>query len=87
MPPWHADPNHGEFSNSRGLSLDEKKADRWTGVDAGAPEGRPGSTSGAASVLLKAGPCRASLNRIIAMSDKTIHRPGGGNGEVSVLYS
>jgi len=40
MPPWHADPAHGEWSNDRRLSqaeVDTIKA--W--VDGGAPEGNP----------------------------------------------
>jgi hypothetical protein len=38
MPPWHADPTHGEFQNDRRLSPVEKDAIlRW--VAAGAPEG------------------------------------------------
>src|SRR5262249_17490033 len=40
MPPWHADPNYGHFSNDRSLSAEEKDAlDQW--VKAGAPEGNP----------------------------------------------
>jgi hypothetical protein len=40
MPPWHADPNIGEFSNERRLSDREiQTVARW--VDAGAPEGNP----------------------------------------------
>ena len=41
MPPWHADPAHGEFLNDRRLSA----ADRTTLVawaSGGAPEGKPG---------------------------------------------
>src|SRR5688500_11532568 len=40
MPPWHADPAIGHFSNARRLT-DEQKATiaRW--VEAGAPEGEP----------------------------------------------
>ncbi len=40
MPPWHADPAHGKFSNDARLS-DEDKAliNKW--VDNGAPEGDP----------------------------------------------
>jgi hypothetical protein len=40
MPPWHADPKHGEWKNDRHLSLKEIDtiAD-W--VDAGAPQGDP----------------------------------------------
>jgi hypothetical protein len=38
MPPWHADPNHGEWSNDRRLS--PKEIDTITAwVDLGAPEG------------------------------------------------
>jgi hypothetical protein len=40
MPPWHADPSHGEFLNDRRLSENEKKTlVAW--VNAGAPEGKP----------------------------------------------
>ena len=40
MPPWHADPEIGEFQNDRHLSDEEKSLiDQW--VAAGAPEGAP----------------------------------------------
>jgi mono/diheme cytochrome c family protein len=40
MPPWHADPAHGEFLNDRRLSAAEKATIlKW--VSAGAPEGDP----------------------------------------------
>jgi len=40
MPPWHADPGIGEYSNDRRLSDREVQTIvRW--VDAGAPEGNP----------------------------------------------
>ncbi len=40
MPPWHADPQHGEFQNDRHMSDEEKSLiDQW--VAAGAPEGDP----------------------------------------------
>ena len=40
MPPWHADPKHGQFANDRRLSDVEKKLIKdW--VAAGAPEGDP----------------------------------------------
>ena len=40
MPPWHADPHFGEFSNDRRLSDREiQTVERW--VEAGAPEGNP----------------------------------------------
>ena len=38
MPPWHADPAHGEFLNDRRLSANEKDTIlKW--INAGAPEG------------------------------------------------
>jgi peroxiredoxin/mono/diheme cytochrome c family protein len=38
MPPWHADPHHGEFSNDRALSDAERKTlVHW--IEAGAPRG------------------------------------------------
>jgi hypothetical protein len=40
MPPWHADPAHGEFLNDRRLSTADKDTIvKW--VSAGAPEGSP----------------------------------------------
>ena len=40
MPPWHADPAHGDFANDRRLSEGDKNAiAAW--VAAGAPEGNP----------------------------------------------
>jgi hypothetical protein len=40
MPPWHADPSHGEFLNDRRLSEAEKNTIvQW--ANAGAPEGNP----------------------------------------------
>src|SRR5262249_39582955 len=40
MPPWHADPAHGQFLNDRRLSdADKSTIVRW--ASAGAPEGNP----------------------------------------------
>lgn len=40
MPPWHADPAHGDFSNDMRLSPEERQlVARW--VTAGAPQGTP----------------------------------------------
>src|SRR5207249_5287455 len=40
MPPWHADPAHGEFANDRRLSAADKETiASW--VNAGSPEGDP----------------------------------------------
>ncbi len=40
MPPWHADPAHGEFANDRRLTDDEKEQ-IFAWVSSGAPEGDP----------------------------------------------
>ncbi|HCP49001.1 MAG: redoxin domain-containing protein [Pseudomonadota bacterium] len=38
MPPWHADPHHGNFKNDRSLSVEEKQTlVHW--IEAGAPRG------------------------------------------------
>jgi len=40
MPPWHADPKHGQFANDRSMTKAEKKLiDQW--VANGAPQGDP----------------------------------------------
>jgi peroxiredoxin len=40
MPPWHANPEHGDFANARGLSAEERQLlTDW--VQAGCPEGDP----------------------------------------------
>jgi len=38
MPPWHADPRHGQFANARGLSEDERNT-LLTWIDQGCAEG------------------------------------------------
>src|SRR6185295_1529119 len=38
MPPWHADPKHGVFSNDRSLSKAERQT-LLTWIDQGAPRG------------------------------------------------
>lgn len=40
MPPWHADPAHGKFANSRGMTSEEKQQ-VYDWVDSGCPEGNP----------------------------------------------
>ncbi len=40
MPPWHADPRHGSWSNARRLT-DAERETLLAWVDAGAPEGAP----------------------------------------------
>ena len=40
MPPWHADPKHGQFANDRSLT-DEEKQLIYQWVADGSPEGDP----------------------------------------------
>jgi len=40
MPPWHASPKHGKFSNDRRLTKEEKET-IYAWVKAGAPQGNP----------------------------------------------
>jgi peroxiredoxin len=40
MPPWHADPKHGHFSNDRGMTSEEKQL-IYDWVDQGSPQGDP----------------------------------------------
>ena len=40
MPPWHANPEHGEFTNARVMSQEEKQT-LYDWAEAGAPEGDP----------------------------------------------
>jgi hypothetical protein len=48
MPPWHADPAHGQFLNDRSLSQAEKDT-IVTWANAGAPEGNPSDLPAAPS--------------------------------------
>ncbi|MCU1386035.1 MAG: hypothetical protein JWL71_4732 [Acidobacteria bacterium] len=48
MPPWHADPAHGQFLNDRRLS-DADKATLVSWASGGAPEGKPGDLPAAPS--------------------------------------
>jgi peroxiredoxin len=81
MPPWHANPKHGKFSNDVSLSDEEKQLIyRW--VEAGAPRGNPADMP----------PLREFVtdwrigkpDAIFAMSAKPFQVPA--NGEVRYQY-
>ena len=51
MPPWHADPHVGTFSNDRSLSEDEiRTLVHW--IEAGAPHWRRSRPAGAVGKIL-----------------------------------
>jgi peroxiredoxin/mono/diheme cytochrome c family protein len=78
MPPWHADPNHGSFSNDCRLSEPEKELiARW--VDAGAPQGDPKDQP--PTRAFTAGWQISKPDRVIAMSDKPFVVPADGKVE------
>ena len=52
MPPWHADPAHGEFANNRRLP-DEDRELLFTWIDNGAPEGDPADLPAGATRFLE----------------------------------
>ena len=47
MPPWHADPKHGKFSNDRSLTAEKKDIARAVGERRGAGRGPEGPAGGA----------------------------------------
>ncbi len=78
MPPWHADPKVGTFSNDCRLSDQEKELiAAW--VDAGAPEGDPRDLP--APKEFTPGWQISKPDRVIAMADKPFHIPAEGKVE------
>lgn len=75
MPPWHADPNHGEFANDPRLSDEERDLiQRW--VAAGAPEGDPSQVP--APPQFAEGWMIPEPDEVIYMSDKPFAVPAEG---------
>ncbi len=75
MPPWHANPEHGQFSNDRRLSDDEKSLlTRW--VSAGTPEGD--SRDLPAPPQFVTGWRLPRVDQEFFMSDKAFHVPAEG---------
>jgi len=81
MPPWHANPKHGDFSNDASLSEKEKEliAD-W--VDAGAPQGDPSKLP--KPIEFTKGWRIGKPDLIVKMSEKPFHVPA--EGEVRYQY-
>ena len=75
MPPWHANPEYGHFSNDRRMSDDEKQLlARW--VSAGTPEGDPRDLP--APPRFADGWRLPRVDQEIYMSDKPFHVPAEG---------
>jgi len=82
MPPWHADPEHGQFANRRGLSAQEQQLIKdW--VLAGAPEGNPAELPPARQYV-EGWQLPRQPDLVIAMSDKPHVVPA--EGEVQYQY-
>lgn len=81
MPPWHANPKHGKFSNDASLSEEEKQA-IFAWVDAGAPEGDPKQLP--EPVEYPEGWRIGEPDLIVKMDDKPFHVPA--EGEVRYQY-
>ncbi len=78
MPPWHADPAVGSFSNDCRLSDDEKQMiAKW--VEAGAPEGNPQDLPEPRQYTV--GWQISQPDRIIPMADKPFKVPAEGKVE------
>ena len=76
MPPWHADPAHGEFLNDRRLSAAEKDTLLRVGRTPGRPEGDPDGSAGAADVRRAAG--RSASPTPCSRCRRTIRFPATG---------
>jgi mono/diheme cytochrome c family protein/peroxiredoxin len=76
MPPWHADPRHGQFSNDARLSEEEKEQiDAW--VAAGAPRGDL-SELPPPRVFSAGWQMGREPDLVVYMSDKPYHVPAEG---------
>eukprot|EP00913_Durusdinium_trenchii_P028362 g26590.t1 len=76
MPPWHADPKHGEFANDRSLSAAEKKLIQ-TWVANGAPRG-PGKPDVAPLKLTKGWQLPQKPDVVIEMANRDFTVPAEG---------
>ena len=75
MPPWHADPQHGEFANDMSLSNEEKELiAKW--VENGCPEGDPADLPQPKEFF--EGWAIGEPDEIIYMSDEAVEVPAEG---------
>lgn len=82
MPPWHADPAHGEFSNDRSLTEEEKQI-LYDWADAGAPQGNPDDLP-EAPTFLTGWQLPREPDLVVPVSEKPYQVPA--NGEVAYQY-
>jgi len=79
MPPWHADPAHGEFKNARRLAADERQLiETW--VANGCPQGNPAELP-AAPVFTAGWQLPREPDAIYAMRDAPFDVPAEGGPE------
>ena len=79
MPPWHADPDHGEFANARNMPSDAKELLRkW--VEAGLPYGNADDLP-PASRLTKGWRLSREPDLILSMSERECKVPADGTVE------
>ena len=83
MPPWHADPNHGEFANDASMTSEEKEL-VYAWVDAGCPEGDPNQLP-EPLVFTDGWQLPREPERVIAMSDSPFEVPANA-GRKGVPY-
>lgn len=76
MPPWNANPEHGEFLNARVMSDDERQL-VYDWVQAGAPEGNPADLP-AEREFVSGWRLPQEPDMVIPMSDKPFHVPAEG---------
>ncbi len=67
MPPWHADPRYGKFSNDPSLGDSEKKL-LLTWIDSGCPEGNPAEEKPPAPVSAQ-GSHMPTPDQVVSMSE------------------
>jgi len=83
MPPWHADPKYGKFSDDRRLSDDEKRLiHEW--VDAGVPQGDPKELPPPPTFEKTGWHQDRAPDLILNMSDKPYHVKA--DGEIRYQY-
>lgn len=77
MPPWHADPRYGHFSNARRLTDDERASiARW--VEDGAPEGPPSGAKSATEVATTGWKLPRAPDATFYISEKPFTVPAEG---------
>lgn len=83
MPPWHANPQIGEFANDARLS-EQEMADIHTWIERGVPAGNPADLPPPLS--FPDGWPKGQPDRVIAMSDRPFRVPAHGRAEYAYFF-